>query len=79
MPRTIRKYQAAVDPFVQHCGVNYVDEGRDIRLAFRSGHAENLLGRRMVDSVLLVQALGGGGQPNCVTSWWPRSSPTGAG
>jgi hypothetical protein len=40
VPRTIRRYQAAVDPFVQHCGVNYVDECRYIRLAFRSGHRE---------------------------------------
>jgi integrase len=24
--KTIRKYRAAVDPFVQHCGVTYVDE-----------------------------------------------------
>jgi integrase len=28
-PETIRKYRAAVDPFVEHCGVNYVDECRD--------------------------------------------------
>jgi hypothetical protein len=27
--KTIRKYRAAVDPFVQHCGVTYVDECRD--------------------------------------------------
>ncbi|HET8922372.1 MAG TPA: tyrosine-type recombinase/integrase [Candidatus Acidoferrum sp.] len=26
---TIRKYRAAVDPFVEHCGVTYVDECRD--------------------------------------------------
>ena len=25
-PETIRKYRAAVDPFVEHCGVTYVDE-----------------------------------------------------
>jgi hypothetical protein len=28
-PETIRKYRAAVDPFVEHCGVTYVDECRD--------------------------------------------------
>jgi integrase len=28
-PETIRKYRAAVDPFVAHCGVTYVDECRD--------------------------------------------------
>ena len=28
-PETIRKYRAAVDPFVKHCGVTYVDECRD--------------------------------------------------
>jgi site-specific recombinase XerD len=28
-PESIRKYRAAVDPFVQHCGVTYVDECRD--------------------------------------------------
>ena len=28
-PRSIRKYRAAVDPFVEHCGVTYVDECRD--------------------------------------------------
>jgi integrase len=28
-PETIRKYRAAVDPFVDHCGVTYVDECRD--------------------------------------------------
>ncbi len=28
-PETIRKYRAAVDPFVEHCGVAYVDECRD--------------------------------------------------
>jgi hypothetical protein len=27
--KSIRKYRAAVDPFVQHCGVTYVDECRD--------------------------------------------------
>jgi integrase len=27
-PETIRKYRAAVDPFVEHCGVTYVDECR---------------------------------------------------
>lgn len=27
--KSIRKYRAAVDPFVQHCGVMYVDECRD--------------------------------------------------
>ncbi len=27
--KTIRKYRAAVDAFVQHCGVTYVDECRD--------------------------------------------------
>ncbi len=26
---SIRKYRAAVDPFVEHCGVTYVDECRD--------------------------------------------------
>ena len=26
---TIRKYRAAVDPFVEHCGVTYVDECRE--------------------------------------------------
>jgi len=26
---TIRRYRAAVDPFVEHCGVTYVDAGRD--------------------------------------------------
>lgn len=28
-PETIRKYRAAVDPFVAHCGATYVDECRD--------------------------------------------------
>ena len=28
-PETIRKYRAAVDPFVERCGVTYVDECRD--------------------------------------------------
>ena len=28
-PETIRKYRAAVDPFVEHCGATYVDECRD--------------------------------------------------
>ena len=28
-PETIRKYRAAVDPFVEHCGVTYVDECKD--------------------------------------------------
>lgn len=28
-PESIRKYRAAVDPFVEHCGVTYVDECRD--------------------------------------------------
>lgn len=28
-PKTIRKYRAAVDPFVQRCGVTYVDECRE--------------------------------------------------
>lgn len=28
-PETIRKYRAAVDPFVEHCGVTYIDECRD--------------------------------------------------
>jgi integrase len=28
-PETIRKYRAAVDPFVEHCGAKYVDECRD--------------------------------------------------
>ncbi len=28
-PESIRKYRAAVDPFVQHCGVTCVDECRD--------------------------------------------------
>ena len=28
-PETIRKYRTAVDPFVEHCGVTYVDECRD--------------------------------------------------
>jgi integrase len=28
-PKSIRKYRAAVDPFVEHCGVTYVDECRD--------------------------------------------------
>lgn len=28
-PKTIRKYRSAVDPFVEHCGVAYVDECRD--------------------------------------------------
>jgi hypothetical protein len=28
-PETIRKYRAAVDPFVEHCGVTYVAECRD--------------------------------------------------
>jgi len=28
-PENIRKYRAAVDPFVQHCGVTYLDECRD--------------------------------------------------
>jgi len=28
-PETIRKYRSAVDPFVEHCGVTYVDECRD--------------------------------------------------
>ena len=32
-PKTIRKYRAAVDPFVQHCGVTYVDECRDNKQA----------------------------------------------
>jgi hypothetical protein len=27
--KTIRKYRASVDPFVQHCGVTYVDECRE--------------------------------------------------
>lgn len=27
--KTIRKYRAAVDPFVEHCGVTYVDECRE--------------------------------------------------
>lgn len=27
--KSIRKYRAAVDPFVRHCGVTYVDECRD--------------------------------------------------
>jgi hypothetical protein len=33
-PETIRKYRAAVDPFVEHCGVTYVElhsTARDIR------------------------------------------------
>jgi integrase len=28
-PETIRKYRAAVDPFVEHCGATYVDECRE--------------------------------------------------
>ena len=28
-PETIRKYRAAVDPFIEHCGATYVDECRD--------------------------------------------------
>jgi hypothetical protein len=28
-PETIRKYRAAVDRFVEHCGVTYVEECRD--------------------------------------------------
>ena len=28
-PETIRKYRAAVDPFIEHCGVTYVDECQD--------------------------------------------------
>ena len=28
-PETVRNYRAAVDPFVEHCGVTYVDEVRD--------------------------------------------------
>jgi hypothetical protein len=28
-PESIRKYRAAVDPFVQHCGVTYLDECPD--------------------------------------------------
>ena len=32
-PETIRKYRAAVDPFVQHCGVTYLDECPDNKQA----------------------------------------------
>jgi hypothetical protein len=64
--KTIRKYRAAVDPFVQHCGVTYVDECREFASLSDQITAVNLLGRRMVDSVLLIQALGGG---------WDRSIP----
>ncbi len=28
-PETIRKYRCAIDPFVEHCGVTYVDECRE--------------------------------------------------
>ena len=28
-PESIRKYRAAVDPFVGYCGVTYIDECRD--------------------------------------------------
>jgi integrase len=28
-PETIRKYRAAVDPFVEHCGTTYLDQCRD--------------------------------------------------
>ena len=33
-PETIRKYRAAVDPFVEHCGVTYADECRDNKQVF---------------------------------------------
>jgi hypothetical protein len=32
-PETIRNYRAAVDPFIEHCGVTYVDEWRDQELS----------------------------------------------
>ncbi len=33
-PESIRKYRAAVDPFVEHCGVTYIDECRDKQVLF---------------------------------------------
>ncbi len=27
--KTVRKYRTAVEPFIQHCGVTYIDECRD--------------------------------------------------
>jgi integrase len=72
-PETIRKYRTAVDPFVEHCGVTYVDECRDnkqVLLNYMSwlrkqptpkrkhGNPERTLANRVGDARIFLKEFG---------------------